>query len=119
MVRPIGLLPFVPGGRDFSRSRELFRQLGFDERWEQSGYAEFCSGQAKFILQDLDEPAFASNLMLKIELPDLDGWWADMRKLNLAERFPGVRIKPPTDYPWGREVHLIDLAGVCWHFGLP
>jgi uncharacterized glyoxalase superfamily protein PhnB len=29
-----------------------------------------------------------------------------------------VRAAPPTLYPWGqREVHLIDTAGVCWHFG--
>jgi hypothetical protein len=21
------------------------------------------------------------------------------------------------EFPWGREVHFIDLAGVCWHVG--
>ena len=21
----------------------------------------------------------------------------------------------PTDFPWGREVNIIDPAGVCWH----
>jgi hypothetical protein len=26
-----------------------------------------------------------------------------------------VRTKRPTDFPWGREVHIIDPAGVCWH----
>jgi uncharacterized glyoxalase superfamily protein PhnB len=36
----------------------------------------------------------------------------------VLERYPGTRAKEPTDYPWGnREVHLIDVAGVCWHFG--
>jgi hypothetical protein len=24
-------------------------------------------------------------------------------------------LKPPTDYAWGREVHIIDPGGVCWH----
>lgn len=95
MARPTALLPFVPGGQDFQKSRELFRELGFDQL------------------------AFASNLMIKIELPDLDAWWIELTAKNLSDRFPGVRLKPPTDYPWGREVHLIDLAGVCWHFGLP
>jgi hypothetical protein len=95
------------------------RELGFDQLWEQNGYAGFGSGQAQFILQDLDQPAFASNLMIKIDMPDLDAWWIELTAKNLSDRFPGVRLKPPTDYPWGREVHLIDLAGVCWHFGLP
>jgi uncharacterized glyoxalase superfamily protein PhnB len=28
-----------------------------------------------------------------------------------------ARAREPTDYPWGqREVHLVDPAGVCWHF---
>jgi len=32
--------------------------------------------------------------MIKIELPDLDTWWAEVREKHLTERFPGVRIKP-------------------------
>jgi hypothetical protein len=36
-----------------------------------------------------------------------------------SARFSGFRLKPPTDFPWGREVHFIDLAGVCWHVGAP
>jgi hypothetical protein len=28
-----------------------------------------------------------------------------------------LRITPPTDFAWGREVNFIDLAGVCWHVG--
>jgi hypothetical protein len=28
-----------------------------------------------------------------------------------------VKAQEPRDFPWGlREVHLIDPAGVCWHF---
>jgi hypothetical protein len=59
MPDPIRLVPFVPGGSDFAKSREL------------------------------------------------------------PTRFSGFRLKPPTDFPWGREVHFIDLAGVCWHVGTP
>ncbi len=35
--------------------------------------------------------------------------------LDLPSKYPGVRTKAPTDYTWGREVHLIDPGGVCWH----
>ena len=34
---------------------------------------------------------------------------------RLEETYPAFRMKSPTDFPWGREVHFIDPAGVCWH----
>lgn len=119
MTIPVALMPFVPGGSDFARSRDLFRELGFEETWSNGGYAGFRSGEARFILQDFNEPSFASNLMIKIEVPDLDAWWALVSGKDLATRFPGFRLKPPTDFPWGREANFIDLAGVCWHVGTP
>ena len=114
---PIGLAPFVPSGPDFERSRALFRELGFDETWCSDGYAGFRKGGAQFILQHLDAPAFASNFMIRIDVADLDAWWAAVSALDLPSRYPGFRIKPPTVFPWGREVHFIDIAGVCWHVG--
>ncbi len=119
MPDPIRLVPFVPGGSDFAKSRELFGELGFEETWSSDGYVGFQSGGAKFILQDLNEPSFASNLMIRIEVQDLEAWWAAASAKGLPTRFSGFRLKPPTDFPWGREVHFIDLAGVCWHVGTP
>jgi hypothetical protein len=117
MVEPHALLPFIPGGSDFALSRQLFRELGGVEEWASGGYVGFRWGQARFILQDFDEPAFASNLMMKLEVADLDQWWSEVEPKQLAARFAGFRIKPPADFPWGREVNFIDLAGVCWHVG--
>lgn len=114
---PVGLLPFVPGGADYEESRRLFLALGFRETWSNSGYTEFVWGAAKFILQDYNEPAFAQNLMMKLEVEDLDAWWTEIEPKLLAEKIPGFRINPPTAVPWGREVCFIDLAGVCWHVG--
>lgn len=57
--------------------------------------------------------------MIRIEVSDLDAWWEEIRAEALTGEFPGVRIRSLADYPWGREVHLIDLAGVCWHVGEP
>jgi hypothetical protein len=114
---PTAIIPFVPGGGDYARSRRLFADLGFTEQWESGGYAGFRAGAAQFILQDLDLPDFASNLMIRIDVPDLDRWWADVQKKAIAAKHPGFRIKAPQDFPWGREVHFIDLAGVCWHVG--
>lgn len=119
MIEPLALVPFVPGGSDFAASRRLFHELGCQELWDGSGYVGFRWGAAKFILQDYDQPAFASNLMFRLDVPDLDAWWAEIAAKSLAERFAGFRIKPPQAFPWGREVHFIDLAGVCWHVGSP
>ena len=69
MAEAIALVPFVPGGADFVKSRDLFHELGFKEEWSSGGYVGFRSGGAKFILQDFNEPAFAGNLMIKIEVP--------------------------------------------------
>ena len=119
MAEAIGLLPFIPSGRDFLASRALFRELGFEEMWSADEYAGFRCGAAKFILQKFDDVDFASNLMVKLEVPDLDVWWAEVSAKHLDTRFSGFRIKPPTEFPWAREVHFIDLAGVCWHVGMP
>jgi hypothetical protein len=112
---PVAIVPFVPGGSDFARSRELMRELGFEEQWTSDGLVGFGSGAARFMLQDFDEPAFGANYMLKLEVPDLNAWYAEIDEKRLGERFSGFRMKPPTQFPWGREVNFIDLAGVCWH----
>ena len=119
MADYLGLAPFVPSGPDFDRARALFRELGFDELWSTDDYVGFVSGGVKFILQRYDHEAFASNYMIAIDVPDLDAWWNETSAKGLAERFEGFSIKEPTDFPWGREVHFIDLAGVCWHVRQP
>jgi hypothetical protein len=34
---------------------------------------------------------------------------------QLPQKF-GIRIKEPTQMSYGKEVNIIDIAGVCWHF---
>lgn len=115
VVEPTAILPFIPGGGDLARSRELFRALGCVELWDAGDVVGIAWGGARFILQNFNDEHFAQNLMMKLEVPDLDAWWAEVEPKRLAERFPGFRIKPPVTVPWGREVCFIDLAGVCWH----
>lgn len=111
------LLPFIPSGPDYPLARRFFAELGFVEDWENDGYAGLRCGAVRFILQKFDDAHFAGNLMLRLEVPDLEAWWAEVAAKDLPARFAGVKWKPPTDFPWGREAHLIDPAGVCWHIG--
>ena len=113
----VSLLPFVPSGKDYNGSRRLFADLGFEEIWENDGYAGFRNGGAQFILQQFDNREFAENFMVRLNVPDLDAWWQVVSGRELEKKYPGLRISPPSKKPWGREVNFIDPAGVCWHVG--
>ena len=116
-LNALALLPFVPSGSDYEGSRRLFADLGFEEVWASDGYASFRNGNARFILQKFDDEKFASNFMIRIDVANLDAWWEAVSEKQLDTKYPGFRIKPPANFPWGREVNFIDLAGVCWHIG--
>ncbi len=111
------LKPFIPSGKDFQLALRFFQDLGFEVKWRVSGLAELQLGAAAFLLQEYHNQELQENLMMYALVEDLDAWWEHIQRSGVLERYPGVRAKPPTDYPWGkREVHLIDPAGVCWHF---
>ena len=109
------LYPFVPSGPQFERSLEFFVALGFEKLWQHDGLAGLRFGGAYFMLQNIDVPEWQKNQMITFEVTDLDGYWAEIELKNLPSQFPGVKTRPPTDFPWGREVHIIDPGGVCWH----
>jgi len=114
-ARATNLFPFVPSGPDFASAIEFFKELGFAPVWQQSGIAGLRFGAAYFLLQNINVPVWQENQMLVVEVDDLDLHWSKIESLGLRDRYAGVRLRPPTDYPWGREVHIVDSAGVCWH----
>lgn len=105
---------FVPSGKDFQKSRELFLELGFTIVWENSDLILFENNSCRFFLQKYDTKEFAENFMLSVRVDNLDEFWKEISEKNLPEKF-GVKLKEPTNFPWGREVNMIDIAGVCWH----
>jgi len=114
-ARATTLYPFVPSGPQFATSLAFFVELGFAIAWQQAGLAGLRFGGAYFMLQDIDIPIWQSNQMITYEVDDLDGYWVELDGKDLPARFAGVRLKAPTDYPWGKEIHFIDPGGVCWH----
>jgi hypothetical protein len=109
------LYPFVPSGPRFATSLDFFAALGFEKTWQNGGIAGLRFGDAYFLLQDIDVPEWQKNQMITFEVSDLDGYWAELSAKDLTASFPGVRVRPPTDFPWGRELHIVDPGGVCWH----
>jgi hypothetical protein len=109
------LYPFVPSGPQFQMSLDFLAQLGFEKEWEHDGYAGLRWGGAYCIVQDIEVQEWQDNQMIGIEVADLDAYWAELKPKDLPAMFPDVKIEPPTDFPWGREIHIVDPAGVCWH----
>src|SRR5437016_366624 len=96
------IYPFVPSGPQFERSIEFFAALGFEKQWQHEGLAGLRFGGAYFMLQDINVPVWQENQMITFEVTSLDAYWAELELQNLQNRFPGVKLRPPTQFDWGR-----------------
>lgn len=111
----ISLEPFVPSGSNFEGSKQLFQELGFTIVWDAGDYIGFENDGCKFILQKYDNREFAENFMISVKVNDVSEFYKSVVDKNLVEKF-GIKISPPANQPYGKEVNIIDIAGVCWHF---
>jgi len=112
----LSIEPFIPSGQDFDKSKQLFQELGFEIEWDGGDLVGFRNGNCKFILQQYDNKAFAENLMVSVKLPDINEFWKNINEKNLSEKFDIPPVGQPVEQPYGKEVNIIDIAGVCWHF---
>jgi len=111
----LSLEPFVPSGSNFEGSKQFFLELGFQINWEVDGYIGFQRDECRFILQKYDVVQFAENFMLSVKVTSVDEFRASVIDKQLPEKY-GIRIGKINQMPYGREVNVIDIAGVCWHF---
>ena len=111
----LSLQPFVPSGNELEKSKDFFQQLGFTMNWDAGDYAGFEKDGCKFILENYVNKDFAENFMLTVNVTDVDKFRKEVIDKKLPEKF-GIRIGQVSKQPYGREVNIIDLAGVCWHF---
>lgn len=111
----LSLEPFVPSGSNFEGSKKLFEELGFAINWDAGDYIGFEKDGCKFILQKYNDAGFAQNFMLSVGVSDIEEFSRTVKEKQLPEKF-GIKIGPVTQQSYGREVNIIDLAGVCWHF---
>ena len=109
------LYPFVPSGPDFQADLAFLEELGFKQQWQHPGLVGLRFGGAYFMLQEADIPDWQNNQMVTYEVMDLEAYYAELDAKKLPARFPGTFLNPPKDFPWGREMHIRDPGGVCWH----
>ena len=111
----LSLEPFVPSGKEFEKSKQLFQELGFKINWDAGDYIGIEKDGCKFILQNFDNDAFAQNFMISVRINSAEEFWKDVNEKKLPEKY-AIRISKPIKQPYGIEVNIIDIAGVCWHF---
>jgi hypothetical protein len=111
----LSLEPFIPSGIDFDASKQLFQELGFTISWDAGDCIGFEKDNCKFILQKYDNKEFAQNLMISVKVDNAEEFWKSVIEKNLRDKF-GISISEPRQQPYGKEVNIIDIAGVCWHF---
>ena len=111
----LSLQPFVPAGKEMQRSKELFVAIGFRINWDAGDYVGFQRDDCQFILQNFYAKDFAENFMISVNVDSADEFYKEMKERKLEEKF-GIKLSAPKDQPYGREVNIIDIAGVCWHF---
>ena len=111
----LSLQPFVPSGSNFEASKQLFLELGFNIRWDDGDYVGFENNDCRFILQKFENREFAENFMLTVGISNADEFREQVIEKQLPEKF-GIRIGKVSEMSYGREVNIIDIAGVCWHF---
>lgn len=109
------LEPFVPSGSNFNGAKQFFQELGFKINWDAGGYTGFEKDGCKFILQQYNNKEFAENLMINVKIDNAEEFWKMVIEKKLPEHF-GIKITEPAQQPYGKEVNIIDMAGVCWHF---
>ena len=107
---------FVPGGRDYARSKAFYEALGFTMTFDAGEVAGFRHGNCEFLLQNFYTEEFAGNFMMQLLVEDLDAWWAHIESLDVAGQFGVPQPRAPALMPWGlREIHLIGPSGELWH----
>ena len=111
----LSLQPFVPSGENFEASKQFFLELGFRVRWDAGDYLSFEKDGCRFILQKFDNKGFAENFMITVGIDNADEFRKMVIEKDLPNKF-GIRISEVSNQSYGREVNIIDIAGVCWHF---
>lgn len=116
-LRVTELRAFIPA-LDFERSKQFYQELGFTMDWEAGELAYFhFEGQCCFLLQDFNQPTFATNFMMHMVVEDVDAWLQRVHESGVAEKY-GVRVGAIESQPWGmRDFVLYDPAGVLWRIG--
>jgi uncharacterized glyoxalase superfamily protein PhnB len=119
-LRAKEILTIFPSVIDFETAIKFYVEIGFELDSSSDAMALLRKDHCRFLLQNSSSNWIDGNFMMVLEVENLEDWWKKLQSLRLEEKYPGVRLRAPEDYPWGkREIHLIDPCGVLWHISIP
>ena len=105
------------GAKNYSVSRDFYRELGFEEVITSAKMSYFSFGEFGFYLQDYYAKDWIENSMIFVEVDDPKDLLHKLKKLELPKKYQGVRLSKVVHNDWGNEFFLHDPSGVLWHFG--
>ena len=106
------------GAKDFAKSRQFYRELGFQEIEIDEKMSYFRVNESLgFYLQDYYVKKWNDNSMVFLEVDDIEACWKDLHGRGLHEKYTYVRLTEIKTFDWGRECFMHDPSGVLWHFG--
>ncbi len=108
--------PFI-GAKDYTLSRQFYRDLGFTEHVLFPNMCLFENGGFGFYLQDYYAKDWVDNTMVFAEVDDADRYYEELKALDLPSKFEGVKLGGVRREDWGNECFLHDPSGILWHFG--
>ena len=107
---------FVPA-RDFSLSKQFYKDIGFTMASEGGGVAYFRFGGSSFLLQDFFAEGCADNFMMHLLVEDVEAWWRHLNDTGAVAKYRVMLTKIELQ-PWRmRDFCLTDPSGVLWRIG--
>lgn len=105
------------GAKNYTISRNFYKDLGFQEIITSENMSYFHSGEFGFYLQDAYVKDWIDNSMIFFEVADLESTLDYIQGIKLTERYENVRLSKIVHNDWGNEFFLHDPSGILWHFG--
>lgn len=111
------ITPFIPT-LNLKVSQKFYEALGFVCQPSVQGETETITchfEDNEIILQDYYVKDWAENTMLVMTVSDLDDWVIKIQSMIQHQLYEKVKLQGPKDFGWGKQLHVLDPAGVLWH----
>ena len=108
--------PFLPT-KDYNISKQFYHDLGFEMIYEDEQLGLFRKDEISFFIQQYYVKDWAENMMVQVYYEPIDELYQHVE--TLKTHYPMIKTKHPFQVPYGYTFHLLDPAGVLWHFTDP
>lgn len=108
--------PFLPT-KDYEISKQFYLDLGFEMIYEDHQLCLFKRDSISFFIQRAFVKDWAENMMIQTYHSDIDSLYQKVDAIK--ENYPMIKTKEPFQAAYGYTFHLLDPAGVLWHFTNP